>query len=193
MPKIVIIFAHQAEAAVTLKRLKINQENDSSYRFKSGWIVISGVGGYAAQLAVSKHVAQVDEIWNFGFSGALQSGENVGNIYEIANVEKYIAYQDDLTRKAFPPINLQKNGKSLISSDFPIHDEIISKALAKNFDLVDMEGYALAYSARFFNKKCCLYKIVSDFASPNGSELIRKKSGLLSEMISEKIFYLLNE
>ena len=55
------------------------------------------------------------------------------------------------------------------------------------WDLVDMEGYGVAFAAAALGKKCRMWKIISDFTSPEGRDLIRKHKKELSEKIAEKI------
>jgi nucleoside phosphorylase len=80
-----------------------------------------------------------------------------------------------------------QEGDKLISSDFPIHDETLRKNLGTEWDLVDMEGYGVAFAAHALGKKCRIWKIISDFALTGGRSLIRKNKTLLSEKIADAI------
>lgn len=83
----------------------------------------------------------------------------------------------DHSRNFFtPPPVILGDGKKLITSDFPLHDETLQIAA----DLVDMEGYGLALVCQKMRKKLKIWKIVSDFARPDGEKQIREKIDDLS-------------
>lgn len=209
--KTLIIFSTFAEAEPTIKRLEAKAVADeeifvcneglvpSTYAFAEGWIVISGWGIQAAQLAASKFPSQVDRIWNLGFAGSLRDHLGIGSIRQIDCVGKYIPLPGDLdevsrdyVKKNSPILNVGQVGVRLISSEFPIHDVDLRKTLSEHWDLVDMEGYGIAYSAHHLKVPCTLWKIVSDFASPGGRQYIQKYRKdlalLLSELITERIY-----
>jgi nucleoside phosphorylase len=102
-------------------------------------------------------------------------------------------YPDDksqVTERRFSPKicekwGLEGNQAKLISSDFPIHDVEHRTYLAQKWDLVDMEGYGIAFACSYLGKKCRMWKIVSDFASPGGRELIRKHKPSLSARLAQ--------
>ncbi|MCC5833032.1 MAG: hypothetical protein JJU12_08340 [Chlamydiales bacterium] len=211
MSKKLIVFAQRGEAEATLHALNAQSvesetrfvwsegEIPSLYEFEQGRIVISSVGIHAAQMAVAKYAPDVDEVWNIGLSGALQSGLPIGEILEIEKVGKYIpfgsldSYSLECLRTTVPHLTLSNGGGKLISSDFPIHDRTHRFHLGKTWDLVDMEGYGVAYASRQLGKKCKMWKIVSDFASPGGRELIRKNRTRLSEQIAETLYAAIHE
>jgi nucleoside phosphorylase len=219
MSKVLIIFAQVAEATALLQHTKaiaipgetarIWAEGDlpCRYQFDHGWIVISGVGVHAAQMAVAKYAHLCDEVWNFGLAGALREGSPLGEISQITKIGKYTPLAEgslDLRSQEclsfiLPDFILEdqegctsncmasQRGAKLISSDFPIHDPLHRDRLGKGWDLVDMEGYGIAFATAALRKKCRMGKIVSDFATPGGRELIRKHKAELSEKIADKV------
>ncbi len=174
-------------------------EVPSAYTFEKGWIVLSNVGIHAGQMAVAKYAHLVDEVWNLGLAGALKDHLPLGHILPIQTVGKYIpsgeldAYSEQCVRTTVPPLTLKCGKNGLVSSDFPIHDPLHRTHLAEQWDLVDMEGYGIAYAAASLGKNCRMWKIVSDFASPGGRALIRKNKARLSEQLAETIYEAINE
>lgn len=164
-------------------------------------------------MCVAKYASQVDEIWNLGLCGALRSGISIGSTIEIMKVGKYIPFQtqDPLSltfiQKIYPEFHLSPispprsaeksvlngSGGKLITSDFPIHDLDQRKYLAEKWEVVDMEGYGIAFAAHYLGKKCRMWKIVSDFASPGGRELIQKHKKKLSEILAGIIYETIHE
>lgn len=206
MPKILIIFSQLAEAQELLKRTHaiavpgetawIWSEGNLAcrYQFEQGWIVISGVGLHSAQMAVSKYSYLCDEVWNFGLAGSLR-GLPIGEILYISTVGKYIpleegfldSHSEECVSSTLPSIFLEEKGNKLISSDFPIHTTLHRERLKKQWDVVDMEGYGIAFASASLGKKCRIWKIISDFVSCGGKELIQKHKSELSGKIADKI------
>jgi adenosylhomocysteine nucleosidase len=210
MKQVLIIFAQAAEAECAIRRLKAQPIDGEMahiwsegyipcrYRFDAGQIVICNVGILSAQMAVAKYGKRYDEVWNLGLAGSLRDHHPIGELLFIEKVGKYIPLEienlDGRTQEclssSFPlfslPSELPIKG-ALITSDFPIHHREHRQRLSKEWDLVDMEGYGIAYACSHFNIKYQLWKIVSDFASPGGRELIRKHKKELAEKMGEKV------
>lgn len=209
--KILLVFAQVGEAKGILARsqaVPVGQETtavwtegeqNSLYQFENGFIIISGMGLHAAQMAVAKYAHLGDEVWNFGLAGALKDSLPIGDILQINTVGKYLPLEEkslDLTSQecvsfTLPHFSLEGSGGKLISSDFPIHDTFHRFRLAKAWDLVDMEGYGIAFACKALKKKCRMWKIISDFASPNGRDLIRKHKAELAEKLGCTIIELM--
>ncbi len=205
--RILIVFAQVAEAAATLRSLQAEPvvgemthvwsegEIPCLYRFDRGWIAISSVGLHAAQMSVARYSHPCDEVWNLGFAGALNDRHPVGSLLSIGTVGKYIpvppesldARTQECLAFTIPHLHLEKQAGHLISSDFPIHHLEHKACLARQWDLVDMEGYGIAYASQHLGKTCRMWKIVSDFASPGGRALIKTHKAQLSEQIAENI------
>lgn len=203
-----IIFAQKGEASKTIEALNATPvpssiapifsegEIATCYLFDGGLIVIANIGIHSAQMAVSRYVHSFDEVWNLGFAGALKDDLPIGTLVEVNSIGKFIsfpknldAHSQEIAAKTIPFFSLPSSGMRLISSDFPIYDREMRDTLSSDWDLVDMEGYGVAYASFAFNKPCRLWKIVSDFASPQGREMIRKNK----EKLAEKIAFFLKE
>ncbi len=175
----------------------------SCYLFDQGKIVISNVGVFGAHMAVAQHGPSsdpaCDEVWNIGFAGALKEGYPVGQIVPISYIGKYTPIIEgtlderslECLSTTLPPLSL--NGKAadqsgrLVTSDFPIHHPYHRLRLSPLWDLVDMEGYGIASACSHLNIKCQMWKIVSDFTSAEGRELIRKHRSELAEKLAETV------
>jgi len=183
-----VVFALDHEAAETIRILKAEKIGVGLFAFNGGKILISGLGIHVAQSAVSDHIHGCDEVWNLGLAGALVDIP-LGTIVEIGLVTKYVAAENldahalGLVNEHLPPFDL--GGKyNLMTSDFPIHSK---EHRPEGCHLVDMEGYGIAFAADHFGKKCRMWKIVSDFASPGGVELIKKHRAHYSKLLAEKV------
>ena len=184
-----LLFALHLEALPTLEALQAQLYSKDHYRFSGGHLVISGVGSYAAQLAVTRLAPQVEEIWNLGFAGAIDDQLQIGTVEEIGIVKKHLplprldATSLQITEAHLPQIDL--GGEvCLATSDFPIHD---SNLQPQGAHLVDMEGYGIAYAANALGKRCRMWKIVSDFASKGGREMIRREAKALAEKLAQRV------
>ncbi|MFN0065636.1 MAG: hypothetical protein ACKVOH_05300 [Chlamydiales bacterium] len=199
--KRLFVFAQATEASATIKKLQARPVpghlipiwsegiQPSLFTCDAGLILLTSVGIHQAQSAVAEQGGNVDEIWNLGLAGALHDHHGIGELLPIAQVSKYVPADLDgharsLMENTLPSLMLEKEGKTLISSDFPIHD-IGHRDRARPSDLVDMEGYGVAFAAHHLGKKCRMWKIVSDFATPGGVALIRKHKQELSEKMAQ--------
>lgn len=178
-----LVFATEIEALPTIELLSARSIDSHCYQFEDGYLIITGMGICAAQYYVTKYLLQLDcaSVTNFGIVGALNHSLQLGEIYEISTVDKYVPLPKtiDLESSHFLDITaptLHLPGASrLLSSDYPIHDKKIKNALAQKWDLVDMEGYGVAYAAKSADKPLTICKVVSDFASDGGRALLKRQ------------------
>ncbi|MEI6531741.1 MAG: hypothetical protein WCN87_02855 [Chlamydiota bacterium] len=176
-----VTFATEKEAFSTLQLVKAVQESPSLWNFARGSILITGIGALQSALALMPYGLFFEEIWNLGIAGSLTGEEG---LHAIGSIEK-LTFMPETTshhsRNFFRQETLFLGpGKKLVTSDFPIHD----KNLKITADLVDMEGYGLALACQKMQKKLKMWKVVSDFASPDGEKEIREKIEALSWQIA---------
>ncbi len=185
-----ILFATEREARATIKRLKATACKDY-YLFSEGIIAITGMGIHAAQAMCMRFALEVEEIWNLGIAGSFRSDIQWGEVVAISSVGKLVPHMEKLDTKsqeiasqALPLFSLTSSGYRLLSSDVPIHDLELHGNLSDRGDLVDMEGYGIAYAAAFYKRPCYMWKVVSDFCSPEGRERIWDNLDTYSECLS---------
>jgi len=204
--KRLLLFAQYCEAEFTIQKLNALPDLSSIapilsegliptvYTYPEGYVVLSSIGIGPAMLVVAKYAPLVDEILNFGFAGALKSRFPLGSIERVTSVGKYTPllhtldlHSQQLSNSIYPPFEFSETSPlvSLVSSDFPIHEPALCQELGQHHDLVDMEGYGIAFAANHFKKPCTLFKIVSDFCSPEGRALIRQNKRHFSQKLSE--------
>ncbi len=185
-----LLFATYEEAEASLERLDAKLRGDF-YQFSEGKIVITGVGLHAAQHATTLHGASACEIWNGGLAASLNPDLPLGSVVEAGVVGKYVpsgpldAGSEEWVQITLPDLSISDSTFKLISTDFPIHADPHRSELAPHWDLIDMEGYAIAYGARALGKPVKLFKLISDFATPAGRDLIKKNRRRNSELIAK--------
>ena len=185
-----IIFATAEEAEHSLTTFHAQPIKIGLYQSKIGLIGITGIGPYAAAYAVSAIAKEynIKEIMNIGFAGSLNSALELGSIWPISSCSKYLwhpkghtAAQNCLAGE-INCLRLQQDGLVLSTVDFPLYEN--PAHLANVCDLIDMEGYAIAQVARSLEIPCTLYKLVSDYCTPNSLSQIRNNMRTYSQIIS---------
>lgn len=188
-----IAFATLFEADSTIKIFNAKRVNAHLFKFAKGWILLTGIGSYAAQQLVTVNLARlkkIQEVWNVGFAGALNDRFQVGDCISVQQIKKNIIpiEIENESPHMLPPLLYFPQGEaSLLTIDFPLHNKLQRDTLKKEWDLVDMEGYGVAYASHFFEIPCRIWKIVSDFASENGRQLIQNNGQTLSQHIADHI------
>lgn len=128
-------------------------------------VLVSGPGKVNAALAVSRALAgsRPSEVIGLGTAGALRDGLHgthvVGEVSEHDFDHEAIL---ELTGHRFgEPIRLGE-GPRLTTGDAFVHDSTVRDRLARNADLVDMEGYAVAAAAAAMGVPVRVVKHVAD-------------------------------
>ena len=175
--KPLIIFATVLEATDTLKRTNAIAKAEELYSFDKADILITGMGLEQTERAVTKHIEHASALINFGIAGALRQELAVGSIHNV----RHVASED------FEKIGIQKDGLRLLSVIAPLFDPKARYLNSYHFDLVDMEGYAIAKVAQMHGKPCFLYKIISDHCTSDGSCLIKERLPMLSQRLAQAL------
>ncbi|MET8231683.1 nucleosidase [Micromonospora sp. NPDC005298] len=132
-------------------------------------VLLTGMGKVNAASAVSAVLAagpRPSLLLNLGTAGALRPGW--AGIHEIATVLQHdldTTLLRTLTGETYgAPLALAAEGAVLATGDTFVADDDARDRLAERADLVDMEGYAVAWAAAQAGVPCRLVKQVSDEA-----------------------------
>ncbi|WP_433532281.1 nucleosidase [Micromonospora sp. CA-263727] len=132
-------------------------------------VLLTGMGKVNAAAALATTLARGPlpaTVVNLGTAGALHSGwtgtHEVGSVVQHDLDTEFIRRLTGQTVGA--PLALAGDGPVLATGDQFIADDEVRAALAAQAQLVDMEGYALASTARRFGVPVRLIKHVSDEA-----------------------------
>lgn len=119
------------------------------------------IGSAGASSAVKCVVQEYDEEARFDITRGDQDKNKdevvFANAYEVSVVSSIEPYSDFV-------FEVSQAGRKLVTSSRPVLTRKQRDEAAAKGDLVDMEGYALAMSAKVFSKKLSIIKIVSDFS-----------------------------
>jgi len=135
-------------------------------------LLVTGAGKVNAGVAVAVTIGErrPSGVFNLGTAGALTVG-----LVGTHVVGKVIQHDLDdqslmaLTGRSFSPTLVLGDGLVLATGDVFVSDPVVRDELAKQADLVDMEGYGVAHAAGAFDVPVVLVKHVSD--SSDGSSL----------------------
>lgn len=133
-------------------------------------LVVTGLGKTAAAVGTTRALACADlaglTVVNIGTAGALRPG--LAGLHVPGTVLNHDMNVDVIRALGYDPEEILEidGGDStvLASGDVFVADPIARDALAVRADLVDMEGYAVAYACRRFGIPVRLVKHVSDNA-----------------------------
>jgi nucleoside phosphorylase len=140
-------------------------------------LLITGVGKTAAAAHLSRELTRrpdISQIVNIGSAGALHDHLEglhvVGRvIHHDISAEEIRAlgyeFEDEMVIDPASPIRLA-------TGDVFVTDPVVRTALAQRADLVDMEGFALAWTARLFDVETVLVKHVSDNADESAKDWV---------------------
>ncbi len=143
---------------------------------KAGATVLHvGVGKVQAATMLAHHLVshapEIDLVVNVGTAGGL-GRQILGEVHEVASVHQHDFDHRGLSRfvgRPLPGGPIQLPGPSdavarLATGDRLVLDDAERDRLARDADLVDMEGYAVAATCRQFGMPVWLAKAVSDNA-----------------------------
>lgn len=132
-------------------------------------VLLTGMGKVNAASAVAAVLAAGPRprlLLNLGTAGALRPGW--AGIHEVATVLQHDLDTDllrTLTGETYgAPLSLATEGAVLATGDTFVADDDARDRLAQRADLVDMEGYAVAWAAAQAGVPCRVVKQVSDEA-----------------------------
>lgn len=183
--KPLLLFATFEEAEASLELFQPRSLKPWLYESEHWYLMITGIGSFHAYIACKTFIDQVDHIANFGLAGALKPTFELGSLHEISSVSKLLWHPKGI--EAASPfchdIILKNSGPTLISSDMPVYNQ----TLTAKHDLVDMEAYAAAIIAQQHNKRCTIYKVVSDHCTPESATQIRQNLKKYSDTLASRV------
>jgi len=170
VPRPLIVAATRAEAAHIPAGLEV---------------LVTGIGKTAAATALARHLAGRGDladlvVVNLGTAGGLRDGLHDGlgdglrdGLHEIGAVINHDINADAIRALGYDPRERLTIGPSptvLATGDVFVTDPMVRSRLAERAQLVDMEGYAVAYVAQEFSVPVRLVKHVSDNADEGAWE-----------------------
>jgi nucleoside phosphorylase len=174
--RILFVFATVIEAAPFLE----NALPVSAYFYQShrGDVLVTGMGSSRIEERLEPCEGKYDEVWNLGFAGGLSEKVSFGDVYRVSFVNKYPTSET---------CDLSLEGKGLITVDKPLYDVNLRDQLSAHWDLVDMEGFAIASVVKKWGIPCHLVKIVSDKANEEASKTIRENASFLAKKLHSSV------
>ena len=141
-------------------------------------VAVSGMGMAAARIAAEELVGKgATQIINAGVCGALDNSLKRGSVHRVSRVGV----------DESPCLAVENSGLRLATVDKPVFEPDRKKELAKQADLVDMEGYAVARVCKENSIACIMVKGVTDFGDGNGKADIKKHILPVSEAVAEEV------
>lgn len=137
-------------------------------------LVITGVGKVAAAAVVARELAtrpDVTEVVNIGSAGALH--DHLEGLHLVGRVWNHDLSAAALRAFGYDPQEWLTVGEGpirLATGDLFVSDPLVRTRLSLEADLVDMEGYAVAWACRQAAVDCRLVKHVSDGADEASME-----------------------
>jgi len=155
-------------------------------------LVVTGLGKTAAAVATTRALAGMDPertcVVNVGTAGALRAGLEGLHLPGVV-------LNHDLSAEAIRALGYDPeerltldggDGTVLASGDVFVSDPAVRDALAQRADLVDMEGYAVAFACRRMGVPVRLVKHVSDNADASAMDwphLVDRSARVLGEWL----------
>ena len=140
-------------------------------------VLITGLGKTAAAAHLSRELTQRPEITriiNIGSAGALH--DHLDGLHVIGKVIHH-----DISAQAIRALGYDIEDELLLDPSSPtrlatgdvfVTNPLVRAGLAQRADLVDMEGFALAWTARLFEVEAVLIKHVSDNADETAHDWV---------------------
>ena len=148
--------------------------------------VADEIGLEAARIAAEELVETgATTIINAGVCAALHNRVKRGSVYRISTV-----ITEEL--KAAVNVGVGIGLKKLVSVDEPLYQADRKRELARQYDLVDMEGYAVARVCETHQIPCILLKGVTDFGDAKAKEDIQTHIAPVSETVADAILFVLD-
>lgn len=158
--RVLVVSATRAEAAYVPDHLDL---------------VVTGLGKTAAAAATSRALARVSDpqawtVVNIGTAGALR--DDLHGLHEPGTVLNHDLNAEAVRALGYDPQERLVVGEGdvvLATGDLFVSDSKVRARLARQAQLVDMEGYAVAWTAAWYGAAVRLVKHVSDSADEDAT------------------------
>jgi adenosylhomocysteine nucleosidase len=164
-----IIMATRMEAEPFLEGLGMKELETRPFPVYMGddvFMAISGIGKVNAAMATGYACQKFDPacILNLGAAGSVNDSEELGRIYNIEKTVEpdRIHFRTNSPCVQYPDIMDGFEKAILATRDNAVTDVNAFREIAAFAGLVDMEGASVVQASRRFDKKCLLFKFVSD-------------------------------
>ncbi len=159
-------------------------------------VVITGLGKTAAAARTARALAEFEDVpellvVNIGTAGALR--DEVRGLHVIGTVLNHDMNGEAIRALGHEPhdvLELSDSETVLATGDLFVNDAEVRAGLGESAHLVDMEGYAVAWTAREFGRDVVLVKHVSDSADENSHEwpqMVERSALALGEWMREHL------
>lgn len=158
-------------------------------------ILLTGIGRINTVAALTEALVgdvKPASVINIGTAGSLGSVTGVHRVGSVLLHDFSHSAVADLTGGvAYPPITVADDGPVLATGDLFVEASAVRARLAERADLVDMEGYAVAWVARRHGVPVELIKLVSDPADEDAGRLwvdgVAECSRILDTHLAERL------
>lgn len=170
-------------------------EAEAAYVPRGVPLLVTGLGKTAAAAHLSRELARhpgISRIVNIGTAGALH--DHLSGLHVVGTVINH-----DISAAAIRSLGYELEDELHLDRDSPIRlatgdvfvtDPAVRAALAMRADLVDMEGFALAWTARLFSVEAVLVKHVSDMADESAHDwptAVENSARVLGAWVSDSV------
>lgn len=156
-------------------------------------VLITGIGKTAAATALARRLASYDDladlhVVNIGTAGALH--DHLEGLFEVGTVLNHDINADAIRALGYDPrerLTIGPSATVLATGDVFVTDPVVRARLAGQAELVDMEGYAIAYVAAEFGVPVRLVKHVSDHADEGAlawATLVDRSAQVLGDWVA---------
>jgi nucleoside phosphorylase len=185
--RVLFFFATYREAAATIKKLGAvkNDVCEGTYRFSRGEILVCGMGVEAVTRVAARAPSQGCCWVNIGLAGSLDTAVAMGTAVSIGST---MMLEWNCEHNAYGPVGegielCSSSSARLFTSPVPLYS---SPLVPRAFSFIDMEGYALARTAKERAAPLSMVKIVSDYCTSSSHTTILENLDVLSERIAEE-------
>lgn len=175
--------AHRGEAQTFINKLGLKTEDKKFYTGTKIALLLTGEGTTEVLTKLPYYIAKypIVNIINFGIAGALSENIQLRTIYTINEVFSFA--EGSKRFKKFKTNNLDST-LNCISSETRVLNNQYANQLSEYADIVDMELWAIAKTAKEYNLPFKSYKLISDIAGKKTQcDDLKKMAGDFSDQM----------